>query len=98
MKRVLPLLALIIYLFTSSFISSEDRWFCEDQKYSYQLEIYNSRSQIQVQSDFCDYLTLNRKASEDNYIQLYPNVRLIIFSQKKIDKGLETIPQIIYKN
>ncbi len=98
MKLFLSLILLSSYQIIPSFSSSKDQWYCEEQKYTYQLEVYNSRSQIQVQADFCDYLSQNRDVSEDTYIQLYPNVRLIIFSQNKIDQGLVAIPQILYKN
>lgn len=98
MKLFLSLILLSSHQIIPSFSSSKDHWYCEEQKYTYQLEVYNSRSQIQVQADFCDYLSQNRDISEDRYIQLYPNVRLIIFSQNKIDQGLAAIPQILYKN
>jgi hypothetical protein len=87
----------IPWFISSSFVSSNERWFCEEQKYSYQIEVFNTRSQIQVPSDFCDILTSNRKVSEDNVIQLYPNVRLTIFSHQKIEGGLKEIKQIEYK-
>lgn len=108
MKRKLLLLKGILCLstilllnasFKNSDHSEQNSWFCEDLKFTYQIEVVNSRSQISVPSDFCSLVSSNRKKSDLTIIQLDQNVTLKIFSEDQISdlNKSEKIAQIIYK-
>ena len=97
MKTLLAAFYLLFFAVpeTATNINSEN-WICEDQKYSYQIEVINSRDKVALPTTICTELTKNRKQSEDSYYSYSRVVRLHIFSQDKVDKGLSPIEQIVY--
>lgn len=85
--------------FKSSGPHEQNNWFCEDLKYTYQIEVENSRSQISVPSDICFLISSKRKKSELTIVQLDQNISLKIFSEDQISELelSENLSQIIYK-
>ena len=108
MKRKLLLFKVTLclatmFMLSASFKTSEpleqNSWFCEELKYTYQIEVKNSRSQISVPSDICVLISSNRKKSDLTIIQLDQNISLKIFSEDQISElnPSENMSQIIYK-
>lgn len=95
---VLPLCTLLFT--TSSFKSTNvEHWFCDDLKYTYQIEVHNTRKSVSVTSDLCMIISKNRSKSEIVTVQLDSNVFLKVFSEdqiKDLDEIERSIKEIIY--
>lgn len=102
MKAITVAAMLIMTFFIMSVANSEnqnqdEKWFCESLKYTYQIEVYNSRGKVQVSTDLCELIEKNRKQSETVFIELYNNVRLKILSQDEVDGNAgNAIRQYVY--
>ncbi|MFN5148303.1 MAG: hypothetical protein ACK46O_02275 [Flavobacteriia bacterium] len=89
-------LCLMITSFTGS---DQGHWFCDDLKYTYQIEVHNSRKQISVSADLCQIIRSSRKKSDLSTIQLDSNIFLKIFSEdqiRELDAAERSIKEIIY--
>jgi hypothetical protein len=90
----------VMFFIITSFQSDvKEQWFCEELKYTYQIEVVNARKSISVTSDFCEMITSKRSQSEIVTIQLDSNVFLKIFPVDQImelDENERSIKEIIY--
>lgn len=88
---------MLLILMLTSFKSKEEQWFCEDLKYTYQIEIHNSRKQVAVSSDICEMITSKRNSTEIVTVQLDANVFLKIFPVDQLETMKENqISQFVY--
>lgn len=95
----MKILILSFYLAVTGFTFSakiHEEWICSEQKYTYQIQVINSRDKVALPTTICTELENHRKQSEDSYYSYSRLVRLHIFSKDKIAKGLQPIDQIVY--
>lgn len=93
--RVLASICFAFLLF-SSFKNQDEKWYCDDLKNTYQIQVSNTRRQITVPADICELVRSNRKKSESVDIVLYENIVLHIFPEDQIEGTLSDVPQIVY--
>jgi hypothetical protein len=98
-KNLVFFIPVIFFLTTSFDREKKDQWFCEELKYTYQIEVVNARKSVSVTTDFCDMIRSNRSQSEIVTVQLDSNVFLKIFpfeQIKDLDEAERSIKEIIY--
>lgn len=96
MKTLLAAFYLLFFAVPEKANNTSENWICEEQKYTYQIEVINSRDKVALPSSICVELDKHRKQNEDTYYSYSRIVRLHIFSQDKINNGLSPIEQIVY--
>lgn len=102
MKGILltPAMLLLLWLSTS-FVSSpsqsfENQWFCEELKYTYQIQMH-TRGLPQLPATVCDDIRQARKASERAFIKYTDAVTVVVFSEQEIQQLNTTTKEVVYE-